>query len=263
MQGGLAGILPQPPLRRPFWYNITMFIKLTRLDNSPIWLNASFIVTVEPRKGGGTIVVPIGDGLDYEVREKAEAVLAMLEGAPVPAVVPVPTTDSLTQTPEDVSPETEPPDLLPEPAVPAPAKAETVPTANETSAETPKTEAKPARKTSTRKTSAKTAKAPAKPRKKAVKKAAAADADAPAEPVEPVEPPPPPKLTPLALDDGQVERLRKMAPRSIRKLANTLMAQFKLGDPFEAIRALEERNFFKTEGERVLWPVPETTEPAK
>ena len=60
-----------------------MFIKLTRLDNSPIWLNASFVVTVEPRKGGGAIVVPIGDGLDYDVREPAEVVLSLLAGAPV------------------------------------------------------------------------------------------------------------------------------------------------------------------------------------
>ena len=45
------------------------FVRLTRLDGSPIWLNASFVVTVEPRKGGGSVVVPIGDGLDYDVKE--------------------------------------------------------------------------------------------------------------------------------------------------------------------------------------------------
>jgi len=85
-----------------------MFIKLTRLDNSPIWINAAFVVTVEPRKGGGSIVVPIGDGLDYDVRETTDQVLAMLGEAPVPAVVPVPAPRMLAPTPEDVSPDTEP-----------------------------------------------------------------------------------------------------------------------------------------------------------
>ena len=251
-----------------------MFIKLTRLDNSPIWLNAAFIVTVEPRKGGGTIVVPIGDGLDYEVRETAEAVLGMLGDAPTPAVVPVPVPKGLTKTPDDVSPDRGMPDLLPERPVPAkpvspvqsespapsaapaaseaaevpkksanePAKAESPAVA--ASAEEPEP-AKPAKRT--RKTAAKT-KTAAKPRKKAAAKK---------------EPAPAPKpLTPLVLDEGQVERLKKMSPRSIRKLANTLMAQFKVGDPFEVIRALEEREFLKTEGDRVLWPVA-VAEPEK
>ena len=83
-----------------------MYIKLTRIDGRPIWLNASFVVTVEPqRNGGGSIVVPIGDGLDYEVRETPDTVLAMLEGAPAPAVVPVPPPRSLAPQPDDVSPD--------------------------------------------------------------------------------------------------------------------------------------------------------------
>lgn len=84
-----------------------MFIKLTRLDQSPIWLNAAFIVTVEPRKGGGSVVVPVGDGLDYDVKESPEAVLALIGNAPMPEVVAIPTKDELTATPEDVSPEEE------------------------------------------------------------------------------------------------------------------------------------------------------------
>lgn len=237
-----------------------MFIKLTRLDNSPIWLNAAFIVTVEPRKGGGTIVVPIGDGLDYEVRETAEAVLGMLGDAPAPTVVPVPAPKGLTKTPDDVSPDRGMPDLLPErpasakpvPPVSQPAKPEVAapadkpaesPAKADASAEDAAVEkaepAKPAKRT--RKTTATKAKTAAKPRKKTAAKKEAA--------------PEPKPLTPLVLDEGQVERLKKMSPRSIRKLANTLMAQFKVGDPFEAIRALEEREFFKTEGDRVLWPV--------
>lgn len=84
-----------------------MFIQLTRTDGHPVWLNASFIVTVEPARGGGSIVVPIGDGLDYEVREKPEAVLAVLDGAPPAVVVPVPPPKALTPRPDDVSPDTD------------------------------------------------------------------------------------------------------------------------------------------------------------
>ena len=85
-----------------------MFIKLTRFDKRPVWLNAVFIVTVEPRRDGtGSVVVPIGDGLDYDVRESSEEVLRMLDGCPAPKVVPVPVSDCLTKAPTDVSPEPE------------------------------------------------------------------------------------------------------------------------------------------------------------
>ena len=82
-----------------------MFIQLTRTDGVPVWLNASFVVTIEPARGGGSVVVPIGDGLDYEVSEAPEAVLAMLEGAQPPKVVPVPPPKTLTPRPDDVSPD--------------------------------------------------------------------------------------------------------------------------------------------------------------
>ncbi len=81
-----------------------MYIQLTRIDGSPIWLNASFIVTIEPTKNGGSIVVPIGDGLDYEVKESADAVLGLLKEAPCAAVVPVPPPKSLAPTSKDVAP---------------------------------------------------------------------------------------------------------------------------------------------------------------
>lgn len=98
-----------------------MYIKLTRFDNRPVWLNAAFVVTVEPRREGpGSVVVPIGDGLDYDVRETPEEVLRLLEGCPAPAVVPVPVSDCLTQTPDDVSPEPERP--LPQPEAVEPPK---------------------------------------------------------------------------------------------------------------------------------------------
>ena len=84
-----------------------MYIKLTRMNGRPIWLNASFVVTVEPTPIGGAIVVPIGDGLDYEVRESPETVLALLADAPAPTVVPVRPPRALAPQPEDVSPEEE------------------------------------------------------------------------------------------------------------------------------------------------------------
>ena len=92
-----------------------MYIKLTRMNGRPIWLNASFVVTVEPTRIGGAIVVPIGDGLDFEVRESPETVLALLADAPAPTVVPVRPPRALAPQPEDVSPEEErPSDLEPE-----------------------------------------------------------------------------------------------------------------------------------------------------
>ena len=50
-------------------------------------------------------MVPIGDGLDYDVKEAPETVLALLNEAPPAKVVPVPPPKSLTHTPDDVSPE--------------------------------------------------------------------------------------------------------------------------------------------------------------
>lgn len=85
-----------------------MYIQLTRTDGLPIWLNASFIVTVEPARSGGSIVVPIGDGLDYDVKEAPETVLALLNEAPPAKVVPVPPPRALTRTPDDLSPDIRP-----------------------------------------------------------------------------------------------------------------------------------------------------------
>ena len=79
------------------------------MNGQPIWLNASFVVTVEPTRIGGAIVVPIGDGLDYEVRESPETVLALLAGTPAPTVIPVRPPRALVPQPEDVSPEEERP----------------------------------------------------------------------------------------------------------------------------------------------------------
>ena len=190
-----------------------MFIKLTRLNNTPIWLNASFIVTVEPRSGGGAIVVPIGDGLDYDVKETPETVLAMLDGAPVPAVVPVPVSDCLTQTPDDVSPE-------PETPVPAPVE----------SAPEVVAEPKPHRRAA----AAKAKSSGARRAKSAAKKAE--------EPTAPV-----------SFSDEQVERLRKMAPKSVGKLKNTLVSQFKVTDADAVVADLVARKAMSITGNHVAW----------
>ncbi len=63
------------------------FIKLTQRDNRSIWINARFIVTIEP-KDGGALVVPMGDGMDYEVRESAETVVSLCAGEVVAAPKP-------------------------------------------------------------------------------------------------------------------------------------------------------------------------------
>ena len=195
-----------------------MYIKLTRFDNRPVWLNAAFVVTVEPRRdGSGAVVVPIGDGLDYDVRESPEEVLRMLEGCPAPQVVPVPVSDCLTKTPADISPE-------PERKPPEPVRQEKeVEKPVEESAEAPA--AKPAKKPTRTKKPAVTKKA--KPAKKPV----------------------------LELSDEEVTRLGKLAPKSIAKLKNTLSTQFRVADVSETVAALEVKGVIKLDGNHVSWTV--------
>lgn len=192
-----------------------MFIKLTRFDSRPVWLNAAFIVTVEPRKGGsGAVVVPIGDGLDYDVRESPEEVLRMLDGCPAPEVVPVPVSDCLTKTPEDVSPEPEPPKPVEE------RRAEAKP------AEEKPAEAKPKRKTT---------------RTRTKKPAAEKKEEKPA--AKPV----------LTLSDEDVVRLQKLSPKSLAKLKNTLASQFRVTDVSETVAALAEKGVLALDGNHVNW----------
>ena len=218
-----------------------MFIKLTKLDGRPVWLNASFIVTVEPRRdGNGAVVVPIGDGLDYDVKETPETVLRMLEGAPVPTVVPVPVSDCLTKTPVDVSPEPEPKRESPRAEEPPAAKAE------QPAAEKPAAEKKPRRRTTkAKKTAAKgdEPKAEEKPSEKPADEPAAASAE-------------PPKVPALELAPDQVARLAKLAPKSVAKLKNTLATQFHVADVGGTVLALEAKGAFSLEGNRVIWPSP-------
>ena len=189
-----------------------MFITLTRLDGSPIWINAAFVVTVEPRKGGGAVVVPIGDGLDYDVRESPEAVLAMLGDAPAAAVVPVPVSDALAPAPADVSPEPEP--------------------------EPPPVEEKPVRKA---------------PRQKA--KASSSKTAAAAKPAARGKAQPKPPVSDLA--DEDLERLRRMAPGSVKKLQNTLATQFNVADAEKVMKSLAELGVLVVGGNRVVWQKPD------
>ena len=200
-----------------------MYIKLTRFDNRPVWLNAAFVVTVEPRRdGSGAVVVPIGDGLDYDVRESPEEVLRMLEGCPAPQVVPVPVSDCLTKTPADVSPE-------PECKPPEPVRQEkAVGKPVEEHAEVPA--AKPAAQ----------AEKPAKKPARAKKPVAAKKAKPAKKPV-------------LVLSDEEVTRLGKLAPKSIAKLKNTLNTQFRVADVSEAVAALEAKGIIKIDGNHVIW----------
>ena len=194
------------------------FIRLMRFDNKPVWLNAGFVVTVEPRRDGvGSVVVPIGDGLDYDVRESPEEVLKMLADEPAPAVVPVPVSDGLAPPPKDVSPEPEPSrEQSPREEAPAPKAAE------------PK---KPRRRT------AKTEGDVSKP---AAKKAAERKT---AKKI----------VAPLEISDEQIERLVKLSPKTEDKLKNTLLTQFHIADVVATVRGLEEKGVFTRDGKRVVW----------
>ena len=58
-----------------------MFIKLTKTDGTPVWLNPEFIVRIEPWKKGSAVAAA-GDG-DFEVMEDPRAILALAGGVRV------------------------------------------------------------------------------------------------------------------------------------------------------------------------------------
>ena len=60
-----------------------MFIKLTKSDGLPVWLNPEFIMRIEAWKTGSAVAVA-GDG-DFEVRETPSAVIALCTPPPPPA----------------------------------------------------------------------------------------------------------------------------------------------------------------------------------
>jgi len=220
-----------------------MFIKLTRLDNTPIWINAAFVVTVEPRKGGGSVVVPIGDGLDYDVRETTDQVLAMLGDAPVHtssdrfaaraahsgdmAVVPVPAPKMLAPTPEDVSPDAEP--------------AKDVPPA-----EAPAEEPKPAKRTRRTKKTAAAETTEDEAEKKPVKRTRRTKKATVEEVVE--------EKSAVDFPEEHVARLKKMMPGSKRKLWNTLVTQFKVADAEAVVDFLQERGVIEVGSQNhIIW----------
>jgi uncharacterized protein YlzI (FlbEa/FlbD family) len=180
-----------------------MFIKLTKMDGSPVWLNAGFIVTIEPRRGGGSTVVPVGDGFDYDVKESPAGVLEMM-GETVRAAAPV------AEEPPSSS------ESAPVVAAEAPA---------EPPAEKPAKPAKRARRT------------------KASSAKGGKEAETPAAPA----------AEPVALTEDAVERLRKLAPRTVRKLTNTLATQFGVADAAGAIETLVSGGVVLVENERVVW----------
>ena len=199
-----------------------MFIKLTKLDGTPIWINAVYVVTVEPRKGGGSVVVPVGDGLDYDVRESPEKVLAILGDMPAPPMVPIPSSDALTKTPAAGG-------------IESPVGMAGTLVAPETGAATEAvTRTEPADGS---------AAAEEKPRKRARKTTAAKKPRAPRKAKKPA----------LSIPEAQVERLRKMAPGSVKKLRNTLQTQFKVEDAEGAVAALEENGVLKLDRDHVIW----------
>lgn len=216
-----------------------MYIKLTRLDNTPIWINASFVVTIEPRKGGGSVVVPIGDGLDYDVKETPEAVLSLLDGAPEPAVVPVPPPPMLAPTqPADVSPEAT------ESEPPPPAEPSAPPARRTTRS---RAKAKPAAETAE---SAAGDKPAAAKKTRALRKAKRSTQDFALQQEAEQTPDTAPTLD---LAEDQVARLKKMAPGSVRKLQNTLATQFKVADPEATIAALVAHEVLAIERDHVVW----------
>ena len=58
-----------------------MFVKLTRTDGTPVWLNPDFIVRVEPWKKGSAVAAA-GDG-DFEVMEDPRTIIALAGGVRV------------------------------------------------------------------------------------------------------------------------------------------------------------------------------------
>ena len=193
-----------------------MFIELTRTDGRPIWINPEFIVTVEGRKDGGSIVVPGGDGLDYDVKESPQTVMDLCGGKVAAAEIPPP-----PATPADPPP-------------PEKGAEEKATVSGEPAASEPVPAKKRGRKASKAAAAPEPASVPETP-PAAEPPAVAAEAEpatpAEAEPATPAEEKPaakPRKRTSrkkpaIDLTDEQMARLRKMAPGSRQKLLNTLV----------------------------------------
>ena len=244
-----------------------MFIKLTRIDGQDVWFNSQYVVTVEPRKGSGALVVPLGDGIDYEVRESPEMIVAALGGdlAPGKAKRPPPAASVVAKPPSVVpadkvvkpaaavsEAETELPDFrINSAAAPVPFELRNVPEAAAADVVPPPAKKTVRRKRTTAKAAADespsaakkketSAEAPseAAPKKKTVRKATTRK----------------PKLPPMPLTDEQLVRLQKMAPGNAKRLANTLKAQFALDETESVIAALQAHGVITiNEQGRISW----------
>lgn len=225
-----------------------MYVKLTQLNGKPIWFNQDYVVTVEPSKKGGALVVPLGDGLDYEVLESPAAIVESLGGSLVPSppavsFQPPPETEKSVAPEEPSMPEFRidgglvvpmAPDGRPsafadkKEDVPAAAKKKRATEKRSTKATTaPKTDAAAGKKTRTAARKTATSKGKAS-RKKA--------------------------LPPISLTDEQLVRLQKMSPGSMRKLVNTLMSQFAIAETTPVVDALMAREIISvTDQGHVNW----------
>ena len=223
-----------------------MFIKLTRLNGAPIWINGAYVVTLEKGRQVGSVVVPIGDGLDYDVKETPEQILAMIDGK-VPAVVPVPASDALTlgETGAAVleaaaAKEAEAAKAEPVKSAALEAKVETVEPVK-TAAEIAEESAAVAVEAVKAVETAKTAKKRSTVAKRAVKSSAKAKTTRAKKPV-------------LDLDEKQIERLIKQKPGTKKRLINTLESQFKTASSEATVAALIAHGVVKMdENEKIDW----------
>ena len=194
-----------------------MFIKLTRTDGRPIWLNPEFIVTVEGRKDGGSIVVPGGDGLDYDVKESPQVVMDLCGGKVAAAEIPPPPAKPADPPPPEKAAEKKG-TVSGEPAIsePAPVKkrGRKASKAAAASDPAPVPETPPATEPSL------VQEPPPAPEPPAGQAASApAEENPPAKPRKRTSR----KKPAIDLTDEQMARLRKMAPGSRQKLLNTLV----------------------------------------
>ena len=308
-----------------------MFVRFTKKDGTLVWLNANLIVTIEAVRNGGAIVVPVGDGLDYEVRESVETIIPMIEDAQSEmALVPVPTRDALVPSPGTVAAErreeaeaederrqkqasksrqshshrqgrakkqeqSQTQDEKPEAAAPeqeaAPEAAAPEPEADAQGGQVqengPLAEAEPAEQPSFEEpavvqtdsqpetTEAESANAVAAVAsiKAEMEKAAEAAEKKPAKRVRREKPKLAPagtpatagerklpvrrrtsRRTPLEMSAEDIDRLRSMAPRTVKRVINSLKSGFKVSDSEATVRALIENNIIEAdENGRVTW----------
>ncbi len=210
-----------------------MFIKLTKLNGAPIWINGAYVVTVEKGRQVGSVVVPIGDGLDYDVKETPEQILGMIDGK-VPAVVPVPASDALTLGETgaavlEAAAAKEAEAAKAEPVEPVKSAAEVAEESAAVAVEAVKaveTAKKVARRSAVAKRAVKTAKGKTTRAKKPV----------------------------LDLDEKQIERLIKQKPGTKKRLINTLDSQFKTANSEATVAALIAHGVMKMdENEKIDW----------